>query len=90
MVFIAFTFLSSTTWQVTAALSWQSIVTVLLFFLGLSLAFLIGRLVPEIRRLVGSDRPWDETLDVGRRHARRAARAARARRASTSRAAALA
>ncbi len=62
MVFIAFTFLSSTTWQVTAALSWQSIVTVLLFFLGLSLAFLIGRLVPEIRRSVGSDRPWAETL----------------------------
>jgi hypothetical protein len=62
MVFIAFTFLSSTTWQVTAALGWQAIVTVLVFFLGLSLAFLIGRIAPEVRRLVGSDRPWPETV----------------------------
>jgi hypothetical protein len=64
MVFIAFTFLSSTTWQVMAAMSWQAIATVLLFFLGLSLAFLIGRLVPEIRRMVSSERPWPETLTL--------------------------
>jgi hypothetical protein len=35
---------------------------VLLFFLVLSLAFLVGRLVPEIRRLVATDNPWAETL----------------------------
>ncbi len=62
MVFIAFTFLSSTTWQVSAALGWQAIVTVLFFFLGLSLCFLIGRIAPEVRRLVASDRPWHETI----------------------------
>jgi hypothetical protein len=64
MVFIAFTFLSSTTWQVMAAMSWQAIATVVLFFLGLSLAFLIGRLVPEIRRMVSAERPWPETLSL--------------------------
>ena len=64
MVFIAFTFLASTTWQVMAAMSWQAIATVVLFFLGLSLAFLIGRLVPEIRRMVSSERPRQETLTL--------------------------
>ena len=62
MVFIAFTFLSNAVWQVAAALSWQQIVIVVLFFLALSLAFLIGRLVPEIRRLVATDHLWADTL----------------------------
>lgn len=62
MVFIAFTFLSSTTWQVTAALGWQAIGTVVIFFLGLSLAFLVGRIAPEVRRLVAADRPWADTV----------------------------
>lgn len=62
MVFIAFTFLSNSVWQVAAALSWLQIVIVVLFFLALSLAFLIGRLVPEIRRLVATDHPWGDTL----------------------------
>ena len=62
MVFVAFTFLSSTTWQVMAAMSWQAIATVVLFFLLLSLAFLIGRLVPEIRRMAGSQAPRPETV----------------------------
>ena len=64
MVFVAFTFLSSTTWQVMAAMSWQAIATVVLFFLALSLAFLIGRLVPEIRRMASSDRPQAETMTL--------------------------
>jgi hypothetical protein len=62
MVFIAFTFLSNTVWQVAVALTWQQFAVVLLFFLGLSLAFLVGRLVPEIRRLVATDNPWPDTL----------------------------
>ncbi len=64
MVFIAFTFLSSTTWQVTAALGWQAILTVVVFFLALSLAFLIGRIAPEVRRLVSAERPWTETVNA--------------------------
>ncbi|HEY8135588.1 MAG TPA: hypothetical protein VIF08_06065 [Candidatus Limnocylindrales bacterium] len=64
MVFVAFTFLSSTTWQVMAAMSWQAIATVVLFFLVLSLAFLIGRLVPEIRRMASSEREQLETVTL--------------------------
>jgi hypothetical protein len=64
MVFIAFTFLSNTVWQVAAALTWQQFAVVLLFFLVLSLAFLVGRLVPEIRRLVTTDNPWADTLEA--------------------------
>jgi hypothetical protein len=62
MVFIAFTFLSNTVWQVAAALTWQQIAVVLLFFLVLSLAFLVGRLVPEIRRLAATDSSWQDAL----------------------------
>jgi hypothetical protein len=62
MVFIAFTFLSNTVWQVATALTWQQLAIVLLFFLVLSLAFLIGRVVPELRRLVAADSPWPDTL----------------------------
>jgi hypothetical protein len=62
MVFIAFTFLSSDVWAVSAALSWQAVVTVVLFFLGLSIAFLVGRLAPVGRRLVSTDESWERTL----------------------------
>jgi len=64
MVFIAFTFLSNSVWEVAAALSWQAVVTVVAFFFGLSLTFLIARLVPEIRRLVAVDETWEETLSA--------------------------
>ena len=62
MVFIAFTFLSNTVWQVAAALTWQQTAIVILFFLVLCCAFLVGRLVPEIRRLVATDNHWPDTL----------------------------
>src|SRR3954453_3792841 len=67
MVFIAFAFLQSDTWQVMAALDWQTVALVLLLFFGLSIAFLIGRLVPEIKRLASIDRPWSEVLEIARR-----------------------
>jgi hypothetical protein len=67
MVFIAFAFLQSDTWQVMAALDWQTVALVLVLFFGLSVAFLVGRLVPEIKRLASIDRPWSEVLEIARR-----------------------
>jgi hypothetical protein len=66
MVFIAFAFLQSDTWQVIAALDAWTVGLALLMFFGLSVAFLIGRLVPDIKRLVSLDRPWSEVLDIAR------------------------
>jgi hypothetical protein len=67
MVFIAFAFLQSDTWQVMAALDWPTVALVLVLFFGLSVAFLVGRLVPEIKRLASIDRPWSEVLEIARR-----------------------
>ena len=67
MVFICFVFLQSDTWQVAAALDWKAVAIVLAFFFGLSVAFLVGRLVPEIKRLASADTPWSDTLDIARR-----------------------
>ena len=67
MVFIAFAFLQSDTWQVMAALDWQSVALIIALFFGLSIAFLVGRLVPEVKRLASIDRPWPEVLDIARR-----------------------
>lgn len=67
MVFIAFAFLQSDTWQVMAALDWQTVALVIALFFGLSIAFLVGRLVPEVKRLASTDRPWSEVLDIAQR-----------------------
>lgn len=67
MVFIAFAFLQSDTWQVMAALDWQTVLLVIALFFGLSIAFLVGRLVPEVKRLASIDRPWSEVLDIAQR-----------------------
>ena len=55
MVFIAFTFLSNTVWQVAAALTWQQVAIVILFFLVLSLR--LSRRVAWCRRFAASLRP---------------------------------
>ena len=67
MVFIAFAFLQSDTWQVIAALTWPNVALVLILFIGLSIAFLVGRMVPEIKRIVALERPWGEVLELARR-----------------------
>jgi hypothetical protein len=67
MVFIAFAFLQSDTWQAIAALSWANVALVIVVFAGLSVAFVVGRLVPEIRRLVSLDRPWADILEIAQR-----------------------
>ena len=64
MVFIAFVFLQSDTWQVAAALDWLTVLVVIGFFFGLSLVFLIARLVPEVARLAEGVSNWPDTLSV--------------------------
>ena len=64
MVFIAFVFLQNETWQVAYSLSPAGVVAIVAFFLALSLAFLVGRLIPEVRQMAEGERSPAETLAI--------------------------
>ena len=66
MVFIVFVFLQSDTWRFAYALGTGGLVLLLVLLAALSAGFLVGQLAPEVRRLVGGDQTWEETLAVAR------------------------
>jgi hypothetical protein len=65
-VFIVFVFLQSDTWRFAYAMGTGGLALLLVLLAVLSTGFLVGQLAPEVRRLGGGDRTWEETLAIAR------------------------
>lgn len=62
MLFIVFTYIQSDTWHLATAMGAGGVVLVLLLLSILASLFMVGQLVPEIRRLSEGGGAWPDTL----------------------------